>query len=265
MLLASLKPGALFPPLRCLSDPHTSAHEEVRGSTSDLSRKPNSPQKNKRALSPGPPAAAANVGGGETGARALGGGRSRLPARPSAGIQGVGGCREKASQPPRARDLGSSTPGRPRPLLRWAGPRPSPARGAARSPPPTPPAAAPRAARLTRRAASAHVRSFFLFCLSFILLLRGGGGGSTRVLRAGRTGAVAARGWGGGGGSGGGRVAAAARARARVRPERAGAPGLARARPRREGGAGGRGGGGSTRPRCVSRPRWQRQRQPRDG
>lgn len=96
------------------------------------------------------------------------------------------------------------------PLQRWAGLRPSPSRWGMRGDPtPTPPLSPPLAARLTRRAASAHVRSFFLFCLSFILLLPGGGGGSggsTRDLRAGRAGATTVR-----GGGGGGRVAAAAR------------------------------------------------------
>lgn len=65
-----------------------------------------------------------------------------MPARPSAGIQG-GSVQKKAPQPTQAWDLRSSTPGRPRPLLRWAGPRPSPAPGAAREPTPRPPAAAP--------------------------------------------------------------------------------------------------------------------------
>lgn len=83
-------------------------------------------------------------------------------------------------------------------------PLPLPVEGAQRAHPPHPLPSPPLAARLTRRAASAHVRSFFLFCLSFILLLPGGGG-STRDLRAGR--AAEARGWGGGGG--GGRVATA--------------------------------------------------------
>lgn len=142
------------------------------------------------------------------------------------------GCAEKGATARGPGTSGAPHPGGPAPCCGGQGLAPPPPREPRGSPPPRPPAAAPRAVRLTRRAASAHVRSFFLFCLSFILLLRGGGGGggsSTRDLRVGRAGAVTARGWGGGG-SGGGRVAAA-RARTRVRPERAGAPGPAGARP----------------------------------
>lgn len=214
---------------------------------------------NKRRF-PGHPVAA-DVGEGRPKPRRSEG-RSRSPARPSAGIQW--GVQKKAPRPEgRGRPTLHTRAAPPPAAVGRASPLPRPGSRAGAHPPDPPPRPPGQLASPGARPRPTCAPSSSSVCPS---------SSSSAAAVAAAAAPRGTSGWGGLGrwrrGAGAEAAAAEGAWRRRVRGLGCGRRGRAHrdrlARDPARGRRWGRG-GGSTRPRCVSRPRWQRRRQPRDG